>query len=109
MSLLAEKHPIRIVSLRPGVRSIPDPKLAYAEYSTHIEMEAGYDQLGAFLQDLENSFATGEIRQLEIAGGDPTRQERRVSFDIALLMRPEAPPEKPSAPAVKKSEPKVKS
>jgi hypothetical protein len=105
-TLIAEKHPVRVLSLRPGAQPVRDPKAAYGEYGVRIEVDGPYDPMGVFIADLENSFSSGEIRSIEVTAADPARADRHVVIDMALLVRPE---EKPASAPVQKGESKAKS
>ena len=67
ISLLAEQHPVRVLAMRPGSKAQHELKSSYGVFTAQIEIEAGYDQLGVFLQDFENKFPTAEIRSLAIS------------------------------------------
>jgi len=95
ISLLVEKHPVRVLSLRPGANSKQAPnKETAATYSTRLEVAGTYDQLGQFIQDLENHFPTAEIRALEIAGNSGGPGTHQANIDLAFLVRPEPTAEK---------------
>ena len=95
VTLLAEQHPIRVLSLRPGGRSPHRVKAQYEVFALQLELEGSYDDLGTFVKALENKFAASEIRQLEFQGGDATKTLRRMSLSLALLMQPPTKEEKP--------------
>ena len=87
ISLLAEKHPIRVVSLRPGTKLPNTIKSKYDMFATRLELEGTYDQLGAFIRELENNFATGQIRALEVTASDPTHAQCRAALELGLLVQ----------------------
>jgi hypothetical protein len=97
VSLLAEQHPVRVLGMRPGSKAKHELKSRYEVYTTQLELEATYDQLGIFLQDLEVKFPTAEIRRLDLAAGDGNRPERRASLELAFLIRPDTSPNKVGA------------
>ena len=103
LSELTERHPIKLLGMRPGMKSAHGRKSRYEVYTTRIEIEGSYDQIGAFVADFENKFPTSEIRSLEITPNDATRPVRRATLELALLILPGS--DKPAA-AAKKDEPK---
>jgi Tfp pilus assembly protein PilO len=86
MTLLAEQHPIQISSLRPGVET-PPQNGRYGVYQTKLDLTGGYDQIGAFVRDLENRFPTAQIRTLQVSDPD-AKGDHHVSLDLALLILP---------------------
>ncbi len=105
ISLLAEGHIVRVAALRPGstYANIVRPK--YEMFTTRIELEGAYDQIGKFIKELENAFVTGQIRSLEVTSTDPTHAQCRATLELALLERPDeaATPAPKSSEGVKKS------
>lgn len=89
ISLLAEKHPVRVISMRPGERRSGPPKARYDLFPTRLEVEGAYDQVGLFLRDFENTFATTQIRALEMSAPDATRPVCRVGIDCAFPVLPQ--------------------
>jgi Tfp pilus assembly protein PilO len=94
ITLLAEAHPIQVVGLRPGAKGEPADRPKYPTYLTRLEITGDYDQLGAFVRDLENRFPTAEIRSLAVTGQEQGRHQAVI--DLRLLIQPE--------PTAKKSE-----
>ncbi len=88
VSLLAEKHPIRVLGMRPGEVRLSGASSRYDQFLTRLELEGAYDQLGVFLRDLENSFSTSQIRSLEMAAPDPSRPVCRMTVDCAFPVLP---------------------
>lgn len=88
ISLLAEQHPVRVLGMRPGSKAQHELKSSYGVFTAQIEIEAGYDQLGVFLQDFENRFPTAEIRSLGISPTDGSGP-CRAALELAFLVRPE--------------------
>jgi hypothetical protein len=88
MSLLAEKHPVRLTGMRPGDTAPSAQQSKYNVFVTHLEVEGTYDQVGVFIKDLENYFATSQIRSLEMFAPDPTKSLCRVSLECALPILP---------------------
>jgi hypothetical protein len=88
ISLLAEQHTtVHVLGIQPGSKEQHQMNPGYNVFTTRIEVEAGYDELGVFLQDFENKFPTAEIRSLAIAPGD--RAQCRASLELAFLVRPD--------------------
>jgi Tfp pilus assembly protein PilO len=89
ITLLAEQHPVREVSLRSGNRVPHTRKSRHECYVTKLEFSGGYDQIGAFICDLENKFPTAEVRSLELTGGEAGGGRLRAIVELALLIRPQ--------------------
>ena len=95
--VLAESQPVRDINMRPG-NMMPHPrKDRYGWYVMRIEFVGSYDQIGAFVQELENKFPEAEVRSLDIAGSDGTETGLRATIDLALMVRPELDSEKTAA------------
>jgi hypothetical protein len=77
------------VSLHPGATGHHARKSQYDVYTTKIDFEAGYDQAGMFVKDIENAFPAAEIRSIEIVGNSTGQGGHRISLDLAFLVRPE--------------------
>jgi Tfp pilus assembly protein PilO len=105
LSLLAEKHPVHVLAMRPG--SAPGQVLnsRYASFVIHIEADGGYDQLGIFIRDLENSFPTATMRSLQLTPGDSVRSQCHAVMEFALSVLPHTETAKP---ATKSKEPSKK-
>jgi hypothetical protein len=87
ISLLAEQHPkVHVLGMQPGSKGQHELNPGYNVFTTRIEVEAGYDELGVFLQDFENKFPTAEVRSLGIVPSD--RAQCRASLELAFLVRP---------------------
>jgi len=87
ISQLAESQPVANVIIQPGAVAPHSRKPIRQCYVTHLEFTGDYDQIGTFIQTLENHFPEGEIRSLNIGATDaPTIH--RVTLDLALLIRP---------------------
>lgn len=91
LTLVAEKHPLHVSSMRPGAKANNLAKPRYEMFLTHIEADGTYNQVGEFLRDLENTFPTGEVRSLDLMSTDSKRGQCRVTFDLALLVKPDEP------------------
>jgi hypothetical protein len=97
ITLLAETHPIQVMGLRPGAKGEPAERPKYPTYLTRLEVAGAYDQLGAFVRDLENRFSTAEIRSLVVTGEEHGRHQ--AVLDLRLLIQPDKPSKKPEANA----------
>ncbi len=84
VSLLAERHPVHVVAMKPGGK---DQKDSRAIYTANIEVDGAYDELGEFLQEFENAFPSAEIFSLDVSGGEGERGHRRASIRLAFLMQ----------------------
>lgn len=91
VTLVSERHPVRVSGLRPGNKINNSVKSRYEMFVTRMEVDGSYDQAGEFIKDLENAFPTGEVRSLELSATDPARGLCRVVFEFALLIRPDEP------------------
>jgi hypothetical protein len=89
IALLAGPQPVRDVTTRSGGVVRHSRKDNYEWYMTHIEFAGSYDQIGAFIQELENKFPEAEVRSLDIAGSDSAETGHRATIELALLLRPE--------------------
>jgi Tfp pilus assembly protein PilO len=86
ISLLAEKHPVRVLGLSPGVKlSYPD-KPNYSMFTVRLDVSGNYDQLGRFVCDLENKFPTGYIRSLTLSDADAGKGDCRAAIEMGLMM-----------------------
>ena len=56
-------------------------------YTTRLEFSGDYDQIGTFIQALENRFPQAEIRSLTIGATDAP-SVHRVALELVLLVRP---------------------
>ncbi|MCG3146582.1 MAG: hypothetical protein PCFJNLEI_00013 [Verrucomicrobiae bacterium] len=102
ISLLAEKHPVTIGSLSPGIKSPYTPKPKYELYTTRLDITGKYDDLGRFVTVLENLFPTGQLRNLSMNVADAARGDCRINVDLVLLIHPK-PPTAAGEPEKKKS------
>ncbi len=89
LSTLADKHPVRVLSLRPDGGSGQAGEAKATTYKARLEVAGEYDQLGNFIRDLENEFPTAEIRSLEIAGNTSGPGKHQANLDLLLMVRPE--------------------
>jgi Tfp pilus assembly protein PilO len=103
---LAGSQPVRDITMRPGGVLQHPRKDRYELYVTRIEFVGSYDQIGAFMQELENKFPEAEIRFMDITGSDNAEVGHRAAIDLALIERPQLESEKPVA--VSATAPKAK-
>ena len=90
ISLLAEKHPIHIEGLHAGTKSEVSDNTKYQPYSTRIDFIGTYDEIGAFIQDLETKFPVAEIRNLSISTIAEDKNNRQQAIvDLNLRIRAE--------------------
>jgi len=73
ISLLAEQHPVRISALHPGIKLDTTEESKGRTYTSGIDVSGTYDQIGAFVRDLENKFSTAEIRSLSLGATRTTK------------------------------------
>jgi Tfp pilus assembly protein PilO len=97
VSLLAEQHPVRIMALHPGTKSDTTGESKGRTYACGIEVSGTYDQIGAFVRDLENKFSTAEIRSFSLAGNADDKGQHSASLTITLRVLPPEPSKKPEA------------
>jgi Tfp pilus assembly protein PilO len=88
ISLLAEKHPVRVSNLSPGTLAAHPVKSQYQTYTTRMEVVGEFDQLGRFMSALENSFPTCALRSVTVGVADASTGECRISLELALLVNP---------------------
>jgi Na+-transporting NADH:ubiquinone oxidoreductase subunit NqrC len=89
ISLLAEQHPVHVMSMHPGGNVQHDQGSHYSMYTTQIDVEGTYDQVGAFIEDFENKFPTGQIRSLTLVPSGANGSARRATIDLGFLIQPE--------------------
>ena len=89
ISLLAEKHPVHMAGLRPGGRIESTDKSKSQTYTSRIEFTGTYDQIGAFICDLENKFPTSAVRTLSISGSAEDKGQHQAAVDLAMRIQPE--------------------
>jgi Tfp pilus assembly protein PilO len=94
ISLLAEQHPVRITALRPGIKSDTIGESKGRTYTSGIDVSGAYDQIGAFVQDLENRFSTAEIRSFSLTGNADDKGQHGASLTITLRVLPPEPSKK---------------
>lgn len=90
ITLFAEKYPVQLVSLRPGIR-LPHPREGGLEtYGITVDLKGEYDDLGRFIADMENHFSTAYVRSLNFSAGDGSIGGRQVNMEVAFLIWPES-------------------
>lgn len=95
ISLLAEQEPVHMVGLHPAGKI--DMKSGSPSYSTRIEFSGTYDQIGAYVRDLENRFPTSEIQSLAVTGGPDDKGRHEAALEITLRVQPTHASEKQEA------------
>lgn len=99
-TLLAEQHSVRITTLHPGIKSEASGESKGRIYISGIDVLGTYDQIGAFVRDLENRFSTAEIRSFSLAGNAEDNGQHGASLTITLRV---LPPERSKKTEAKKS------
>jgi len=92
LSLLAEQEPVHTAGLHPGGKS--ETKSGSSSYSMRIDFSGTYDQIGAYVRDLENRFPTSEIQSLSVVGSPGDKGSHDASLEIALRVQPARATEK---------------
>ena len=89
-TLFAEKYPIQLIGLRPGLR-LPHPReTGFETYSVAMDLKGEYDDIGRFVADMENHFPTAYVRGLNFTAGDGTVGGRQATMEVAFLIWPES-------------------
>ena len=105
ITLFAENHPVHVLSMRPGSKAQSMQKSRFEVYTAQIEVEGGYDEIGQFVRDFENTFPTSQIRSLELAPGGASQTDRRAVMELVFLVQPDSGPGKADAkPKAEKKE-----
>jgi hypothetical protein len=86
LSLLAEQEPVHMGGLHPAGKI--EIKSGSPLYSTRIEFSGTYDQIGAYVRDLENRFPTSEIQSLAVAGSHDDKGHHEAALEIAFRVQP---------------------
>jgi Tfp pilus assembly protein PilO len=97
VSLLAEQHPVRITALHPGIKSDTTGESKGHTYTSGIDVSGTYDQIGAFVRDLENKFSTAEIQSLSMGGNADDKGQHGATLTITLRVLPPEPSKKSEA------------
>ena len=86
ISLLAEQEPVHMGGLHPGGKI--EIKGGGPIYSARIEFSGTYDQIGAYVRDLENKFPTAEIQSFSLGGSPESKGICEAALDISLRVQP---------------------
>jgi hypothetical protein len=86
ISLFAENRPVHVVAIRPTGKGSHPRKPKFEVFNLRLDLEGTYDQLGGFVSDLENTFASASIGSLELSGSDGSAH--RMSIDLSFLVAP---------------------
>lgn len=97
ITLIGEKHPLRVQGLRPGMPGQIALKNRYTSYGLEMSLAGTYDQIGVFVANLENHFATGKVKSLTLSGS-PSGQHQAI-LQMELLVVPDAKTLIPAATA----------
>jgi cell division protein FtsL len=97
ISLLAEQHPVRITALHPGIKTDTAGESKGRTYTSGIDVSGTYDQIGAFVRDLENKFSTAEIRSFSLGGNADDGGQHGAVLTITLRVLPPEPSKKTEA------------
>ena len=85
ITLLSEKHPVQMQTPRGGTKGQHPRQSRLQTYTTRLELAGGYDQIGRFIRDLENRFATAEINSLDLTGNAGSGTIR-CNLELTLLL-----------------------
>ena len=85
LSLLAEQEPVHVGGLHPAGKI--EIKSGGPSYSTRIDFSGTYDQIGAYVRDLENRFPTSEVQTLSVAGNHDDKGRHEATLEIALRVQ----------------------
>ena len=95
MTLFTEQEPVHMSGLPTGSKGDMGAKSRNPLYKAHLEFSGTYDQIGTFVRDLENKFATSEIQSLSVSGNANDKDARHnATLDIALRVLLSEPPKK---------------
>ncbi|MCS7048720.1 MAG: type 4a pilus biogenesis protein PilO [Verrucomicrobiae bacterium] len=88
ITLFAKDQPVTVTAVRPGGRGTLSSKTKFVTYAARIEVSGRYDELGQFVQNLENRFPTIEVRQLSLSAGAEGAPPHHATLDVVFLMDP---------------------
>lgn len=88
MSLFAENRPVRLLGMSPGSKAQHRTQPNWEVYGVKLDLEGGYDDLGAFVRDLENHFPTSYLRSILLTAPEGNKSRRRAQVEVCFLMRP---------------------
>jgi hypothetical protein len=86
ISLLAEQEPVHMDGLQPAGKI--EMKTGGPLYSARIEISGTYDQIGAYVRDLENRFPTSEIQNITVTGSSGDKGRHEAALEIVLHVQP---------------------
>jgi Tfp pilus assembly protein PilO len=86
ISLLAEQEPVHMDGLQPAGKI--EVKAGGPLYSARIEISGTYDQIGAYVRDLENRFPTSEIQNITVTGSADDKGRHEAALEIVLHVQP---------------------
>lgn len=86
ISLLAEKEPVHMNGLQPAGKI--EMKSGGPLYSARIEVSGTYDEIGAYVRDLENRFPTSEIQNITVTGSPDDKGRHEAALEILLHVQP---------------------
>jgi hypothetical protein len=86
ISLLAEQEPVHMEGLHPSGKI--EIKSGSPSYSTRIEFSGTYDQIGAYVRDLENKFPSSEIQSLAVTGSHDDKSRHEAALEITFRVQP---------------------
>lgn len=87
ITLFAKDQPVTVTAVRPGGRGTLSGKLKFVTYAARLEISGRYDDLGVFVQNLENRFPTLEVRQLMVTGA-AEGERHHATLDVVFLLDP---------------------
>ncbi len=88
MTLFAERHPVRMTSVRPGMSTTHPIFSNHEVYTFHLELQGAYDAIGRFIREFENTFPTAQIRSMELSTTDSSAPTRIAHIEVAFLIWP---------------------
>jgi Tfp pilus assembly protein PilO len=97
VSLLAKDHPVRVTALHPDNKAVTSGEPKSHTYSSGIDVAGTYDQIGAFVRDLENKFTTAQIRSVSLGGNADDKGEHSAALTITFRVLPTEPSKKTEA------------
>jgi Tfp pilus assembly protein PilO len=87
MSLLAEGHAVKVVSLRPGALMEHGRVEKFQTYGTRIELTGSYDDVGAFVSAVENRFPTADVRSVSFQAGAVGSKTLHASMEVMFILK----------------------
>jgi Tfp pilus assembly protein PilO len=90
MSLLAEGHSVKVLSLRPGAMMDHGRVEKFKTYGTRIELTGSYDDVGAFVSAIENKYPTADVRSVSFQAGAVGSTTLHASMEVMFIMKQHA-------------------